>query len=94
MAPPDPRGPALGSLGQVYVTLAAARTYAAARGLLEEEARRELTERLLEAHQKEAESGAPELWRYRSRAGGLDISARVSREGPLLVIVSISVRRY
>ena len=94
MTPPDPRGPALGSLGQVYVTLAAARTYATARGLLEEEARRELTERLLDARQKESEPGAPELWRYRSRAHGVDISARVSHEGPLLVIVTVSSRRY
>lgn len=81
----------LADAGQVYVTMAAARSYAAAMSLREEEARRDLTELLLDAHR--TDPGPPELWRYRSRAQGVDISARVSREGPLLVIVAASIRR-
>lgn len=44
--------------GQVYVTLTAARTYADAEGLREEEARRELTELLIHAH--ETQPGTPD----------------------------------
>lgn len=80
--------------GIVYVTLTAARTYAAAAGVGEETARRRLTELLLGAHLVERVVGRPELWRYRSRPEDLDISARIAPEGALLVVVSVSVRRY
>lgn len=89
----DPiRIPLLASEGQVYVTLAATRTYQRARHIGEEEARRELTERLLDAHRTSA--GPPELWRARSRPGNYDISTRVAHEGRLLIVVSVSVRDY
>lgn len=78
-----------------YVTLAAARQYAAARKLREEEARRELTELLLDARPlDEPNCDGTEAWRYRSRPKGLDISAHVSREGRLAVVVHVRVRRY
>jgi len=86
----------LGATAQVYVTMAAAQTYAAARGLAIEAARRELTEYLLEARRPEGsvQEDGPELWRFRRRSTGVDISARISREGRLAVVVAVSVRRY
>jgi hypothetical protein len=85
--------PTLGSLGQVYVTLRAARDYAAARGLREEEARREITEQILEARlTAEAVGDRPATFRRRSRTTGVDITARVVREGQLLLVVAVSVR--
>ena len=84
----------LGTTGQVYVTYAAAQDYAARADLQIEEARRELTELLLDATARAAEPGRPEPWRLRSRTAGLDISARVVTHGRLRVVVSISVREY
>lgn len=78
--------------GTVYVTLAAAQTFARAAGLQMEEARRRLTELLLDARRMgETDSGA-EQWRVRSRTTGLDIGAHVAREGRLAVIVHVQVR--
>lgn len=83
----------LGTTGHIYVTYAAAATYAAALGLRPEEARRELTELLLDATRPEnAAWETPERWRRRSRNAGVDITARVAREGRLAVVVSVSVR--
>lgn len=87
----------LAELGQIYVTLAVARDYARARGLQEEEARRELTVRLV-AHgrvtQPAIEPGATVGVRARSRTTGVDIAARVIREADdLLVVVAVQVRR-
>lgn len=85
------------TIGVVYVTLAAAETYAAAEQIQIEEARRELTELLLDAARVKGEPsarGATELWRCRRRSTGLDISARISRESKLAVVVSINVREH
>ncbi len=80
---------------QILVTLAAARQYAAAKRLGEEEARRELTELMLEARQlDEPNRDGTEAWRYRSRTTGLDIHAHISREGRLAVVVHVRVRSY
>jgi hypothetical protein len=84
----------LGETGQVYVTLAAARVYAAHEGLEIESARRELTEDLLDARAAgETRTGA-ERWRFRRRSAGVDISATVAREGRLAVVVAVSVRDH
>jgi hypothetical protein len=84
----------LGSTGQIFVSLAAARTYADAEHLQLEEARRELTEILLDATATPAEPGRPEGWRARSRTTGIDVSARIVREGRLAVVVRVQVRHY
>lgn len=90
----DPRT-YLHQTGTVYVTAAAARTYGEETGLRPEEARRELTEYLLDATQTApAQDGRPEAWRRRTRSSGVDVTARVSREGRLAVVVSVSVRGY
>jgi hypothetical protein len=81
--------PTLGSRGQIFVSLAAAQQYATARQLLLEAARRELTERMLEAKLK-----SDGTWRYRSRTTQLDITARVAVETPLLIVAHVSVRDY
>lgn len=92
--------PRLRTVGQVYVTLAAAREYAAAsrqthvRALGEEEARRELTELLLDAARITGDTETPERWRYRRTSANIDISARIVREGDLMVVVSITARSY
>lgn len=84
----------LADTGQVYVTDRAAQTYADAMGLRPSEARRELTERLHEATStEEGRAADPEKWRYRSRTTGIDISAMVSREERMAVVVSVNVRR-
>jgi hypothetical protein len=88
VARPEPERKTLGSSGQIYVTLTAATTYAEARRLRPEEARRELTELLLGATLRTDGS-----WRVRSRATGIDVSARILHEGALLVVVSLSARR-
>lgn len=86
----------LADTGCVYVTLRAAREYARRAGdtiiLGEETARRELTELLLKARRQPDRGGTYERWRYRSRARGVDVSALVSREGPLAVVVTVEVR--
>lgn len=88
--------PTLGSLGQVYVTGRVAIDYGRAVGLEVETARRQLTELLLDARlsgEAEEESGRPATFRRRSRTVGVDLIACVSHEPPLLVVVSITVRR-
>lgn len=95
MDAPDPR-PLLTARGHVYVTLAAARAYSLARGLDIEAARRELTERLLVARVQpdgEAFAGDNLHARARSRTWGVDIDVRCTIEGPLVVVVAVSVRR-
>jgi hypothetical protein len=73
------------------VTLRAAREYARATGLGDEEARRELTELLLDARPQPGADRPPhESWRFRRRSAGVEISAQVSREGRLAVVVTIS----
>jgi hypothetical protein len=88
----DPPSPFLGATGNVYVTLRAAREYAAATSLGEEEARRALTELLLDAR-PQGERPPYESWRRRKRLAGrkLDVSAMVSREGPLAVVITVEV---
>lgn len=91
----DAPRPTLAELGAcVYVTLSAARTYGAHERLRDEEARRELTEQLLDARRVEQgeESGGPQLWRMRRRSTGLDVTARVAVEGKLHVVVAVNVR--
>jgi len=90
----------LGSTGCVYVTMQAAEDYADARDLQDEEARRELTRHLLDATPASTilyaadDATRLELWRFRRRSAGVDISARVSREDRLAIVVSISVRSH
>jgi hypothetical protein len=79
----------LREIGQLYVTLDAARAYATSRHQLRrcgtalvEEARRDLTEFLLDATQR-----ATCLWRRRTEE--LDVSARVSYERGLVLVVAV-----
>lgn len=85
----DQRKRRLSAEGQIYVTAAAAQQYMAdmpgVRGI--EEARRELTEIMLDAYR--TEGGAV---RARNRQRALDLSARVVQEGRLLVVVSVTCR--
>lgn len=95
----EPRGGELAATGTIFVSVAAASTYAAFRRLLPEWARRELTELLVGARRVgEDSAGAagagPERWRARSRPLGVDVTARVVREGSLAVVVHVSVRAY
>lgn len=89
-APPAVR---LAHVGQISVTLAAAQRYAEFSGQLIEGARKELTALLLEARLTR-EEGERQYWRARARAKNIDISAITVREGPLVVVVSISARGY
>lgn len=82
----------LGEVGQVYVTLAAAKQFAAAAGIQLEEARRTLTELLLDARRMGESGSGAEQWRHRSRQSGWDIGAHISREGPLAVVVHVHCR--
>lgn len=95
-ASPESTSPRLGERGQVYVSLSAAERYAEARRLRVEEARREVTELLLDAKcTREAEShDGVAHYRARSRQTQLDVSATVVREGLLLVVASVNVREY
>jgi hypothetical protein len=100
-------------LGQVYVTLTAAQHYAAdARQVWEEgealgieDARRELLELALEAHEvsssrKEEHSGLHRVsdWRLARQGLGIDLSMRVVRESsrfseaPIFVVISAHAR--
>lgn len=81
----------LGQAGAVLVSLAAAEQYAAAEDLGVEDARRELTELLLDARENQAQDGR---WRARSKSSGLDLTARVARDGRLLVVTSIDARDH
>lgn len=89
--PQPPERPLLGSLGQIYVTLRAAEDYAGDERLRAEEARRELTELLLDARVRDP-AAEPMQVRARSRASGIDLSATVVREGRLLVVTSAHAR--
>lgn len=82
-------GKTLAQQGAVYVSHAAAVTYSRAEDIGTEEARRELTEILLDARQVESD---PTQWRMRKRSTDLDITCRVAREGRLLVVTSVNVR--
>ena len=85
----------LGDTGQVLVSLAAARQYAAGRGLGIEEARRELTELLVgEKRTSSPPASGLEGWRARSRTLQVDVGAQVSREGALAVVTHAHVRGY
>ena len=83
----------LGESGQIVVSDAAARQYAAARRLGIEEARRELTALLMDARQTRSQpvTGA-EGWRRRSRTHHVDIDAHVDRQGRLAVVTHVHVR--
>lgn len=87
----------LAETGQILVTLRAAREYGlTAHGhaslAADEQSRRELTELLLDA--KRRPDRAPyESWRFRRRSAGVEISALISREGRLAIVVSVEVRR-
>ena len=90
----DALRPTLSETGQIYVTVTAARSFVEARGYKEHEveiARRELTELLLDARQRQ---GDPNMWRARKRSTKLDISAVVKPEGRLLVVTFIDVQHY
>lgn len=91
-ATPKPR---LATLGQVYVTLAAAEQYARAQGISgTEEARRELTDHALDAYVTGDHELGPEPvpCRVRIRRLGLDLTLRVAREGRLLIVTTAEVR--
>lgn len=82
-------GELLSQQGAVYVSHAAAATYARDEDIGLEEARRELTELLLDARQVERD---PDQWRLRRRSEQLDVTCRVVRDGRLLVVTSVHVR--
>ncbi len=83
-------GGRLADAGLVYVTLAAAREFGAVERIHDdEEARRELTELLADAKQSATD---PDKWRAQSRATGLDITARVRRDGKLMVVTATHTR--
>lgn len=84
----------LHTTGQVYVTQAAWSRYARWAELEPEDARREMTEIILDATWRKTMPDGLEDWRLRSRREGVDISLTVSREGRLAVIVSANVRGY
>jgi len=86
----------LGDRGPIYVSMRAAERYAELRHMRAEEARRELTELLLDARcTRESPTLADAAhYRARSRTSGLDISATVVRDGRLLVVAAINVREH
>lgn len=92
----------LSETGQILVTDAAARQYAAARRLgterglpATEEARRELTQLLADARRTRTQpSNGAEGWRRRSRPLGVDVDAQVTRDGTLAVVVHVRARPY
>lgn len=84
-------GEALADQGIVYISHAAAVTYARDQDLGTEEARRELTELLADAKQSQTD---PDKWRFRSRTESIDITALVARDGRLLVVTVVEARRY
>ncbi len=97
-----PEKPLLSSRGHIFVTLAVANTYAdhqkmVTDGKLDtERARRELTERLLDARLQsdgEAFPGDNLHARARSRAWGLDLDVRCVIEGRLVVVVTLHIRK-
>ncbi|MBI2376592.1 MAG: hypothetical protein HYV07_21530 [Deltaproteobacteria bacterium] len=91
----------LSEVGQVYITLTAARQYLEASRRTheaplegEEAARRELAELLLDAVRIEGDLEDPERWRFRRKSERIDISARVVREGRFMTVLSVTARRY
>lgn len=75
--------------GQVHVSTRAAQEFASFSGRLPEEARRRLTELLLEARLQ-----TDGTWRRRSRAERVDITAHVMQEGALLVVTHVHCRHH
>jgi hypothetical protein len=74
----------------LYVSDAAARQFADAERIVSvEQARRRLTELLIDATQHRDDLSR---WRARSRSSALDITARVAIEGRLLVVTHVEVR--
>lgn len=100
MIRPTDRKPTLADAGQVYVTLRATQDYAAASRTTHdeplgiEEARRELTELLLDAVRVEGDTETPERWRFRRKSEHIDITARVVRERGGVSVVSVTARSY
>lgn len=93
--PAQPTRPRLATLGQVYVSLAAAEQYQRAQGIAGlETARRELTEHMLDAYVTgDRDLGpTPVPCRARIRRLGLDLTAQVVVEGRLLVVTTASAR--
>ena len=88
--------PRLIDAGIPYVTLAAAQSAVDVLGVSGVgDAQRKLTALLADANQTSAaEGGRPAAYRARSRSHGWDVTARVSIEPPLAVVVAVSVRRY
>lgn len=84
----------LGETGQVHVTQAATDVYADYTQQGFEEARRELVTLLLGARRKGVTDTGAENWRARSRPLGVDVTAHISREGPLAVVTHVHVRPY
>lgn len=85
----------LGEVANVYVTLAATRTFAdyLDPSLPWAEAQRTLTDWLCEAKfGREATDTHPEQWRFRRRSIGYDINANVIYVGNLAVVVAVSIR--
>lgn len=76
----------------LYVTYAAAKTYADATGLEPEPARRTLTELLLDANPRGITESGAERWRYR-KGDRIDMEAHVIRENGLAVVIHLHVRR-
>lgn len=83
----------LGETGQIYVTHRAAEQYARWRDVELEAGRQELTAYLVEAAPSDT-AQTPERWRYRRNSTRIDITARVVRDGPLAVVVAVTVRGY
>lgn len=89
----DERKPRISTEGQLYITLAAAEQWHRAndfRGI--EEARRDLTETLLEAYRYGDPANG--MIRYKSHSQRLMLEAHVSVEGRLLVVRRINIRTY
>lgn len=85
------RKPRLSEQGQIYVTLAAAEQWERANNYSGvEEARRDLTELLLDAYF--TGDGSDGMVRRRVPAEGLDVQAHVIREKRLLVVNRVHVR--
>lgn len=84
-------GATLAAQGVVYVSYAAADSYARSEGIEIEEARRELTELLADAKQSQSDPGK---WRFRRKSESVDITARVARDGRLLVVTAVDARSY
>lgn len=82
----------LGQRGQIQITERAAVIYAEALEVTTNDARAALLEILPGAKPKSPTREGEEIYRYRSRETGLDVSAFVRREGSVCVVESITVR--